>query len=457
MSNASSNELRNKFASAMSEMYRHEVPLYGKLLGLVADANKKVLSNRPDIYQQLNQTNNLERIANEKHGAIRLGKASELFTIRRLFAIMGMLPVSYYDLSVAGIPVHATAFRPIEKSALSVNPFRVFTSLLRIELIKDVTLREKAESILDSRNIFSEDLINLIELAETQSGLSQSDATRFVDLVVDVFRWHDEALIDAELYQQLHKNHPLIADVVSFKGPHINHLTPSTLDIDAIQAAMPLNDITPKAVIEGPPQRQCPILLRQTSFKALQESVKFPDQSGQLVEGIHTARFGEVEQRGIALTPKGLALYDQLLNKTREQITPNGDGSNAQEYEECLQTTFAEFPDDYNEIFTANLAYFMYTFVEKTVDKSKGHGKSLQELLENKLVRIDPIIYEDFLPVSAAGIFQSNLGDAQSTIFQESSYQDAFEQALGTTVIDRFELYQQQQDQSIQACLDFFA
>ena len=35
-----------------------------------------------------------------------------------------------------------------------------------------------------------------------------------------------------------------------------------------------------KAVIEGPPRRACPILLRQTSFKALEEAVHFPDAEG---------------------------------------------------------------------------------------------------------------------------------------------------------------------------------
>jgi uncharacterized glyoxalase superfamily metalloenzyme YdcJ len=38
---------------------------------------------------------------------------------------MGMDPVGYYDLSVAGIPVHSTAFCPTSEDALRVNPFRV--------------------------------------------------------------------------------------------------------------------------------------------------------------------------------------------------------------------------------------------------------------------------------------------------------------------------------------------
>ena len=40
----------------------------------------------------------------------------ELAGLRRLFAVMGMYPVGYYDLSPAGVPVHSTCFRPIDAS-----------------------------------------------------------------------------------------------------------------------------------------------------------------------------------------------------------------------------------------------------------------------------------------------------------------------------------------------------
>src|SRR5690606_31565819 len=111
---------------------------------------------------------------------------------------------------------------------------------------------------------------------------------------------------------------------------------------DAVQDRMPAHGITPKAVIEGPPPRRCPILLRQTSFKALQESVTFPGEIA--VAGSHTARFGEIEARGIALTPKGRALYDRLLAEVRARIVPAADGANAGEYMRVLSEVFAAFP-----------------------------------------------------------------------------------------------------------------
>ena len=91
----------------------------------------------------------------ERHGAIRVGTAKELSTLRRMFAIMGMYPVSYYDLSQAGVPVHSTAFRPVDDAALCRNPFRIFTSLLRLELIENVALRERAAEILSPQHLYA--------------------------------------------------------------------------------------------------------------------------------------------------------------------------------------------------------------------------------------------------------------------------------------------------------------
>ncbi|PWQ88651.1 DUF1338 domain-containing protein, partial [Enterococcus faecium] len=82
--------------------------------------------------------------------------------------------------------------------------------------------------------------------------------------------------------------------------------------------------------VEGPPTRRHPILLRQTSFKALQETVAFRDQQGR--EGSHTARFGEIEQRGAALTPKGRQLYDKLLDATRAALGGAPAEANAERY-----------------------------------------------------------------------------------------------------------------------------
>jgi uncharacterized glyoxalase superfamily metalloenzyme YdcJ len=442
--------IRQRFSKAMSDMYREEVPLYGALMELVEQTNREVLDREPHIARQLHSTGEIERLDMERHGAIRVGTGKELATLARLFAVMGMQPVGYYDLTPAGVPVHSTAFRAVHEAALQVSPFRVFTSLLRLELIEDPELRAFAESVLNQRSIFTAEALSLIEQAEAAGGLNEHEAAQFVLQALETFRWHHSATVTAAQYQTLSAQHRLIADVVAFKGPHINHLTPRTLDIDIVQAQMPVHGITPKAVIEGPPRRHCPILLRQTSFKALDESIAFTDQHD--THGSHSARFGEIEQRGAALTPKGRALYDRLLNAARDELGDFPNEGNAAHYNALMTRHFGEFPDSVEGMREQDLAYFRYFATEKGLAAGSLTSASLEDLLREGHVKAEPLVYEDFLPVSAAGIFQSNLRDAAQTHYGEHSNRQAFEQALGRSTIDELGLYAETQRRSIEEC-----
>ena len=477
----SSDDIRHGFSVAMSAMYQNEVPLYGDLVDLVTEVNNEVLRTQPEIKVQLEHTGEIDRLSLERHGAIRVGTRAELRMMRRLFAVMGMYPVGYYDLAPAGVPVHSTAFRAINTDSLSNSPFRVFTSLLRLELIADESLKQEAIATLANRQIFTDDVVKLIKRFETQGGLSASDAHEFITEALETFRWHDKTPVSKELYERLLKQHPLIADVIGFKGPHITHLTPRTLDIDAVQQGMQARGIPPKAIIEGPPRRECPILLRQTSFKALQEPVGFKrqydatdniknDSEEPYEQGQHTARFGEIEQRGVALTPKGRTLYDKLLNKARGQLGTTPNENNATEYYRISEETFVEFPDDYQTLHAEELAYFYYQPVDDAAEseittadieaawskidhaKTDESKKAIIDLIDQGIIRIEPIVYEDFLPVSAAGIFQSNLQQDEQSRYDGNSSQQAFERDLGVKVYDELELYESMQADSLEHC-----
>lgn len=436
----STDEVRSLFSQAMSDMYRTEVPQYGTLIDLVRDVNAQTLAADPALHARLEAAGELDRLDVERHGAIRLGTAEELSIVRRMFAVMGMFPVGYYDLSVAGIPVHSTAFRPVDDTALKKNPFRVFTSLLRLDLVEDRELAAKAGHILSLRSIVTDEAKALIELAETQGGLTEGQSHKFVREALEAFRWHSEATVCTNTYGALVEAHRLIADVVSFKGPHINHLTPRTLNIDEVQAQMPARGITPKAVIEGPPRRKADILLRQTSFKALEEDVIFQGSKGH-----HTARFGEIEQRGIALTPAGRALYDTALTSARAAASQ----SDTDSYEAVLAAAFETIPDDLDRLRREDLAFFQY----RATGTAGYKAETVDDLVAAGALAADPQVYEDFLPVSAAGIFQSNLGADDQSNYSANANQDAFEAALGATVIDEMALYAQIQETSLSAAL----
>ncbi|HCD3227509.1 TPA: VOC family protein [Escherichia coli] len=436
-------EIREQFSQAMSAMYQQEVPQYGTLLELVADVNLAVLENNPQLHEKMVNADELARLNVERHGAIRVGTAQELATLRRMFAIMGMYPVSYYDLSQAGVPVHSTAFRPIDAASLARNPFRVFTSLLRLELIENELLRQKAAEILRQRDIFTPRCRQLLQEYEQRGGFNETQAQEFVQEALETFRWHQSATVDEKTYRALHKEHRLIADVVCFPGCHINHLTPRTLDIDRVQSMMPECGIEPKILIEGPPRREVPILLRQTSFKALEETVLFAGQK----QGTHTARFGEIEQRGVALTPKGRQLYDDLLRNA-------GTGQDNLTHQMHLQETFRTFPDSEFLMRQQGLGWFRY----RLTPSGEAHRQAIhpgddpQPLIERGWVVAQPITYEDFLPVSAAGIFQSNLGNETQACNHGDASREAFEQALVCPVLDEFQLYQEAEERSKRRC-----
>jgi uncharacterized glyoxalase superfamily metalloenzyme YdcJ len=288
-------------------------------------------------------------------------------------------------------------------------------------------------------------LLELAEQAHVSGGLTELQVTEFVAAATAVFRWHRQATVDQDTYRKLHEAHRLVADIVCFKGPHINHLTPRTLDIDAVQEAMPQRGIPAKELIEGPPRRRHPILLRQTSFKALEEEIEF---AGQARVGSHTARFGEIEQRGVALTQAGRALYDSLLAQARDA---GQQAATTQTYAERLQHVFAQFPDDSDEMYERGLAFFRFEPRDPAIwqqELAAGRPWNLPDLIKRGVVALNPITYEDFLPVSAAGIFQSNLGDAEQRNYVSQAARSEFERDLGGPVLDEIELYRAAQMRS---------
>lgn len=448
---------RAQFCQALSNMYRQEVPLYQDLIDIVNQVDDAVAQARQELNNRMDsdayEIPSRHRV--ERHGAIRLGTPYELATIRRLFAIFGMHPVGYYDLTVVGFPLHATAFRPIDRESLEKHPFRVFTTLLRKDLLSS-DIRLFAESVLSKRRLFTDRLLELIQEVEHRNYLSSSEADELLLEALKIFKWHSSATITFDDYRRLRTEHAIVADIVSFPSAHINHLTPRTLDIDLVQKTMVERGIPAKERIEGPPPRKCDILLRQTSFKAIEEQVYFPSGKGTSVAGTHTARFGEIEQRGAAVTRKGRQLYDQLLVKAYQNAR-----NDPSKLDLSIQTTFEDFPDTWSELQSQGLIFVQFRLTPKGVEISKQGGcgddgpKSILELVRDGILCYDPITYEDFLPFSAAGIFTSNLAnnDADnSTMSKGEPDRSGFERDLGGVVADEFLLYEKMEQDSLEEC-----
>lgn len=208
-------------------------------------------------------------------------------------------------------------------------------------------------------------------------------------------------------------------------------------------------DMPAKEHIEGPPRRECAVLLRQTSFKAVEESIKF---QGSLVSGVHCARFGEVEQRGAAMTRSGRRLYDHILTVTKAKASLEN-----QDHDQALRETFEELmPDNWMELRRQGLVHFRYTptpIIPAALSTSSTRIY-MDDLISQGLVHCEPIVYEDFLPTSAAGIFSSNLSSISSapTLRVVTNARQELEDSLGCSIMDEFDTYELIEAASVRKC-----
>ena len=98
------------------------------------------------------------------------------------------------------------------------------------------------------------------------------------------------------------------------------------------------------------------------------------------------------------------------------------------------------------------LCYFRYSATAKGRDAAAAGAQfpdDFEALIASGHVTAHPITYEDFLPVSAAGIFRSNLADQPRETYEAADSRDAFIAALGHEPRDPFALYEQEQAASV--------
>ncbi|MGW0734887.1 2-oxoadipate dioxygenase/decarboxylase [Streptomyces sp. NPDC002851] len=444
-------QLRAAFAARLSDMYGREVPAYTTLVDVSREVNEDVLRAQGADAERLGS---ISRVTAERHGAIRVGTPQEMQQVARVFGALGMHPVGFYDLreaAASAVPVVSTAFRPTDGEELARNPFRVFTSMLTPTDPRffDTDLRARLETFLAGRELFPPELLALADRAEAERELPDADAERFLHLAVRAFELSTEP-IDKAWYETLERVSAVAADIGGVRSTHINHLTPRVLDIDELYRRMTARGIEMIDAIQGPPRWSGPdLLLRQTSFRALAEPRALRTPDGSVVSGALRVRFGEVEARGIALTREGRALYDHLLTLVDKEAAAN---PQADRGELARPLWEAHVPAHEHELAAQQLAYFTYDVApDRPRDGSKPPA-TLGDLVAQGWVRARPIVYEDFLPRSAAGIFQSNLtsegsrdNDRTGTAYDS----EWLSGAIGREVLDPFALYERQQTESL--------
>ncbi len=456
----SSTGLRTRFATRLSALYGKEVPAYQTLVEVSHEVNRRVLAREGAHAERLGS---IDRVTAERHGAIRVGSAHELAQVGRLFAAMGMFPCGFYDLRDAAptpVPVVSTAFRPRSRDELATNPFRVFTSVLVPEDRRffDADLERRLQSFLAARELFPAELLELADAAVVQGELSAADAARFLDLAEASFSLSADP-VDRGWYAELEAVSAVAADVGGVTTTHLNHLTPRVLDIDDLYSSMQARGIAMIDEIQGPPRWDGPdVLLRQTSFRALAEPRVFRDADGSLSRGTLRVRFGEVEARGIALTPAGRDRFDELVARVDGRLAEDPRLARA---EVAAQVWSDGLPRTERELCLQGLGFFTFavdgevaaggTSPEQRAALEQGH---VTALVRAGVLHPEPIVYEDFLPRSAAGIFASNLADPGSVAAGPGGAErdaDWMSDVLGAAVSVPEEIYAREAAASLRA------
>ena len=524
-------QMQHRLFAELSAMFGREVPLYDKSLLVNKVCNQTVCALLAQIYAGFSLTEEqLDKTSGERHGAIRIGKPEEYRWVAGYFAAFALEPHNFYDMTNVGSksqPIVATAFRS------SFNPeHRVFCSLLMTDYF-DPQIRERIETLLASREVFSDRAKELIRKNEKQNGLDEHDAEELIqEGVTRIFKWTGRAK-DYQLYQDLCQvGFKIAADIACFEYHHLNHLTPNTFWMELFTGAMKfclgemdaathtaraqkaldrlaefadrdymklhfkhlstevidsygrgnipagltreladqlthrlqaadlqlskLKHAGYKDFTEGPPG-DTPILLRQDAYKALTEQVIFQQPDGSTVTSVHTARFGEIEQRFYATTPAGRQLYDDCLaaaeaaRAKHPNLAKQDYAAYQREYAQC----FAAFPKKLSALLEQKLVYGRFTVTPKGLAAKAAKAiptADVSELLRLGYVHGDGLRYEDFLPVSAAGIFASNLGQygTKSTASVKPVYtRDMLEKILGRKIIEADDVYRGLQEESI--------
>jgi uncharacterized glyoxalase superfamily metalloenzyme YdcJ len=204
----------------------------------------------------------------------------------------------------------------------------VFTSMLVAtdRRFFDAETQVRLEEFVGARTLFGPELLGLADRSADHRGLDAADGNRFLTLATAAFALSTEP-VDHDWYCALERISAVAADIGGVPSTHINHLTPRVLDINDLYQRMAARGITMIDEIQGPPDWEGPdVLLRQTSFKALAEKRLFRHADGSVQSGSLRVRFGEVEQRGVALTARGRDLYDRMVAEVdvRLAVAPAG-------------------------------------------------------------------------------------------------------------------------------------
>ena len=319
----------------------------------------------------------------------------------------------------------------------------------------DAETQARLEEFVGARTLFGPELLELADRSADQGGLDAADADRFLDLATAAFELSTEP-VDHDWYFALERISAVAADIGGVPSTHINHLTPRVLDIDDLYQRMEARGITMIDEIQGPPDWEGPdVLLRQTSFKALAEERQFRHADGSVrarlaagpVRGGRAARRRAHRPGARPLRPDG---------RRGRRPPRRGAGRHAPGSRWPAEVWRENLPNTERELALQRTGV-LHLPRGDPASFDRRRALSLRELVEAGVLVPEPIVYEDFLPRSAAGIFQSNLTDEGSRdddLLGTPYDLDTLSEVIGRPIADPTLLYEAQQSASLAAAAE---
>jgi len=423
--------IREKIVAAILASFRQSMPIYADMMAVAQDINNAAGPDEAD------------RLGRIMHAAIRCASPQELQTISDILGLMGCEPVNYYDLREK-VSVQSTAFRPTCPQDIQRNGFRLFCSMLSIDCI-DESDRPFVESIIKRRDLFSDDLCELIAKGKHQGGLDQQQTEEFVAACVHLFIRPETAMVSLDEYEQLRAINKVAAQVLITNSLAFNHLTPSVASVPEAHQRMLQRGIETIPVWQGPVGKD--VVLRQTSCLAPPVKLKFPTAGDSFVEADYQETFVEFEERLTAPTTKGRQWFEELFAQGKQQLSlRESDDGYAEHYYEVMRAALEPFPSDPIECWQHGLAYFTFECEEENIEGDQ----TFEQLVAGGVIQLVPQKYEDFFGPAATNIFNSNIGldDVSNVGIATADSQSSFEAMLGRPVVSMYDYYDAIESQS---------
>ena len=263
----------------------------------------------------------IDRVTAERHGAIRVGSPAELRQVGRIFRGFGMHPVGFYDLRDA-------RQRPGARGVDGISPDRrrragaqpVSGVHLDADVDDDRVLRRRSRRTGSRRSSARARCSRRAAgpgrpVRGPTAGWPGPTPTGSCELATAAFELSHRTDRPRLVRPAGARSPPSPPTSAASPRTHINHLTPRVLDIDELYARMSARGIAMIDEIQGPPR------LEGTRRPAAADVVPRARRAADVPRARRhrrpaastRVRFGEVEQRGIALTAAGRDRYDELI------------------------------------------------------------------------------------------------------------------------------------------------